>query len=37
MGIENFPEILKELVVENLANLTDVSEELECGESTLSR
>ncbi|MDE6667214.1 MAG: helix-turn-helix domain-containing protein [Clostridia bacterium] len=37
MGLENFPEILKELIVENLANLTEVSEELECGESTLSR
>ena len=37
MGIDNFPEILKELIVENLANLTEVSEELECGESTLSR
>ena len=37
MGLENFPEVLKELIVENLANLTEVSQELECGESTLSR
>ena len=37
MGLENFPEILKELIVENLANLTEVSDELGCGESTLSR
>lgn len=37
MALENFPEILKELIVENLANLSEVSEELECGESTLSR
>ena len=37
MGLENFPEILKDLIIENLANLTEVSSELECGESTLSR
>ena len=37
MGLENFPDVLKELIVENLANLTEVSQELECGESTLSR
>ena len=37
MGLENFPEILKDLIVENLANLTEVSDELGCGESTLSR
>ena len=37
MALENFPDILKELIVENLANLSEVSEELECGESTLSR
>lgn len=37
MGLENFPEILKELVVENLANISEVSEELGCGESTMSR
>ena len=37
MGLENFPDVLKELIIENLANLTEVSEELECGESTLSR
>ena len=37
MGLENFPDVLKELIVENLANLTEVSDELKCGESTLSR
>ena len=37
MELEKFPKVLKELIVDNLANLTEVSEELECGESTLSR
>ncbi len=37
MGLENFPETLSELINENLANVTQVSQELNCGESTISR
>ncbi len=37
MGLENFPDVFKELVVENLANITEVSQEIGCGEGTLSR
>lgn len=37
MGLENFPERLTELAIENLTNITEVSFELGCGESTLSR
>ncbi|MDE7082397.1 MAG: transcriptional regulator [Clostridia bacterium] len=37
MGLENFPDTLNELIIDNLANLTEVSQEIGCGESTLSR
>ena len=37
MELEKFPATLKEIIVDNLTNLTEVSADLECGESTLSR
>ena len=37
MELDNFPESLKELIADNLTNLTEVSDELGCGEPTLSR